>query len=155
MAYTYQIENGAHTLPELQPLYHMQYMETEKRLKSEGFNPAPYRPDWGRYIDYWMSGYLIHYTARLDGKGVGYANVYLTTSMHNQEPVAHEDSLYVHPDHRNGVGRKLTRFVLSDLQGRGVKRAVMTARTDPRAEKLWKRMGFRETARELVYEFGE
>ena len=155
MSYTYQTENGAHTLPELQPLYHMHYCETEKRLTKEGFTPSPYKPDWGRYIDYWMRGYLIHYNARIDGKAIGYANVYLTTSMHNQDLIAHEDSLFVHPDHRNGVGRKLTLFVLDDLKKRGVKRAVMTARTDPRATKLWKRMGFRETAVELVYDFGD
>lgn len=151
--YTYQIENGAHTLPEFQPLYHRHYCETVERLEKAGLKPAPYKPDWGRFIDYWMSGYLIHYNARFDGLPVGYCNMYLTHSMHNQEYVSHEDSLYVHPEHRNGVGRKLTKFVLKDLQERGVKRVVMTARTDPRAEKLWQRLGFKETAREMVMEF--
>lgn len=151
--YTYQIENGAHTLPEFQPLYYAHYCEMEDRLKREGLSPAPYRPDWQRYIDYWMMGYLTHYNVRHNGEPVAYANVYVQPSMHNRELVAHEDAIWVKPEHRNGIGRKLTKFVLKDLQERGVKRAVMTARTDPRAEKLWKRMGFKETARELVMEF--
>lgn len=154
-AYKISIEHGAANLPELQPLYAMHYAETEERLRREGFNPAPYKPDWGRYCEYWSMGYLVNYCARekKTNAPVGYANVYFTTSMHTQEPIAHEDMLWVHPDHRKGLGRAITKFVLEDCKRRGVRRAVMTARTDPRAEALWKRLGFIETAREMVKEF--
>ena len=154
-AYKIGIELGTTNLPELAPLYAMHYAETEERLRREGFNPAPYKPDWGRYIEYWNMGYLVNYCAREKETNapVGYCNMYHTRSMHTQERISHEDMLWIHPDHRNGLGRKLTKFVLEDCKERGSKRVVMTARTDPRAEILWKRLGFIETAREMVKEF--
>jgi len=61
--------------------------------------------------------------------------------------------LFVSKEHRNGVGKKLVAFVLEELKQRGVKRLNVSAMTDLRVAKLWKRMGFKETATQMTYEF--
>jgi hypothetical protein len=44
-------------------------------------------------------------------------------------------------------------FVLADLARRGVKRLNVAAVTDLRAEKLWRRLGFKPTALQMTYTF--
>ena len=73
--------------------------------------------------------------------------------MHNGDFIAQEDMIYVVPEHRNGLGRKLARYVLDDLQSRGVKRLSILAVTDLRAEKLWRRMGFKPAAQMMTFTF--
>ena len=63
------------------------------------------------------------------------------------------DTLFVLKDHRNGVGKKLVQFALEDLKSRGVKRLTVSAMTDLRVAKLWGRMGFKEAATQMIYEF--
>jgi ribosomal protein S18 acetylase RimI-like enzyme len=67
--------------------------------------------------------------------------------------IASEDTIYLLPDHRNGVGRRLAKHILADLRERGVKRLSVTAVTDLRVAKLWERMGFRHTAHAMTYVF--
>jgi GNAT superfamily N-acetyltransferase len=97
-------------------------------------------------MDRWRAGNLVNYVARKGREAVGYANIYLTNSMHNQEFIAKEDAIYVLPEHRNGTGRKLAKFVLADLKARGALRLDVLAQTDPRAVKLWERLGARPVA---------
>jgi len=96
---------------------------------------------------------LLTYVLRLNGSACGYANVYLTNDMHNGDLISQEDTLFVLKDHRNGVGKKLVQFVLEDLKSRGVKRLMVSAMTDLRVAKLWSRMGFKEAATQMIYEF--
>jgi hypothetical protein len=42
---------------------------------------------------------------------------------------------------------------LDELKERGVKRLNVSAMTDLRATKLWKRMGFKESAIQMTYIF--
>ena len=79
--------------------------------------------------------------------------MYLTRDMHNQDLIATEDTVFVLKEHRNGVGKQLVRFILDDLQRRGVKRLLVSAMTDLRVAKLWGRMGFKEAATQMVYTF--
>ena len=73
--------------------------------------------------------------------------------MHNDELIAQEDTIFVEPEHRNGIGRKLTKHVLADLEARGCKRISITAVTDTRLGPIWKRMGFKPTAEMMTYVF--
>jgi GNAT superfamily N-acetyltransferase len=73
--------------------------------------------------------------------------------MHNQDLIAKEDTVFVLKEHRNGIGKKLVKFVIEELRGRGVKRLNVSAMTDLRVAKLWKRMGFKEAATQMTYEF--
>jgi GNAT superfamily N-acetyltransferase len=73
--------------------------------------------------------------------------------MHNHDLIAQEDTIFVIKEHRNGIGKKLVRFVLEELKTRGVKRLNVSAKTDLRVAKLWGRMGFKEAATQMTYEF--
>jgi GNAT superfamily N-acetyltransferase len=79
--------------------------------------------------------------------------VYITNDMHNNDLIAQEDTVFVLKEHRNGVGKKLVKVILEELRGRGVKRVSVSALTDLRVAKLWKRMGFKEAAVQMLYTF--
>lgn len=151
--YALAVEDGCLTLPELFPLYAQHYHEMEERLKGEGIEVSAFDPQIEQYMAHWRNGSLINYTVRLDGKAVGYSNVYLAKDMHNGDPIAQEDTIFVTKSHRNGIGKKLVQFVLADLKARGVKRVHITAMTDVRVVPLWKRMGFKAAATAMIYTF--
>lgn len=153
MSYTFGIENGATNYPELEPLYRKHYAEMQQRLAEQGVAIADFNPRLDVYFAGWSAGHIVNYVIRESGTVVGYGNVYLTNDMHNCEPIAQEDTLYVLKEHRNGVGRKLVKFVLADLKSRGVKRLNVTAMTDLRVAKLWERMGFKPVAHAMSYTF--
>ena len=153
MSYSITIEKFTDTYLELEPLYRQHYSEMVERLASQGIVYSPYNPRLHEYGESCKRGDLITYVLRLNGSACGYANVYLTNDMHNGDLISQEDTLFVLKDHRNGVGKKLVQFVLEDLRSRGVKRLMVSAMTDLRVAKLWGRMGFKEAATQMIYEF--
>ena len=156
MSYSIALERGELNYEELEPLYRQHYAEMRKRLAADGFEMGEYAPRLDRYFPAFEAGWLLNHVARTEaGKAVGYANIYLTNDMHNGDLIANEDTIYVDPDHRNGLGRRLAKAVLDDLQSRGVKRLSVQSLTDLRADVLWRRMGFREVAKTMIYEFEE
>ena len=146
-------ENFGKTYEEFLPLYVRHYSEMADRMKSVGICVSPYNPRVDIYLDAAARGDLLHYTVREHEIPVGYANIFLTNDMHNHDLIAREDTLFIHPLHRNGVGRRLSLFVLDDLRKREVKRLSVTALTDLRVAKLWKRMGFKHTAHHMTFDF--
>jgi GNAT superfamily N-acetyltransferase len=153
MSYDITIEKFTDTYLELEPLYRQHYSEMVERLAKQGITYSPYNPRLHEYGESCERGDLITYVLRLNGAACGYANVYLTRDMHNRDLIAQEDTLFVLQDHRNGVGKKLVQFALNDLKSRGVKRLMVSAMTDLRVAKLWARMGFKEAATQMIYEF--
>jgi len=153
MIYDITIEKFTDTYLELEPLYRQHYSEMVERLANQGITYSPYNPRLHEYGEACGRGDLINYVLRLNGSACGYANVYLTRDMHNHDLMAQEDTLFVLKEHRNGVGKKLVQFVLGDLKSRGIKRLMVSAMTDLRVAKLWNRMGFREVATQMIYEF--
>lgn len=153
MTYTIQIEQGDINWFELEENYRKHYAETKARLASDGIEIGEYNPRLDQYFKAFQEGWLINYVARLEGRPVGHANVYVTNDMHNGEKIAVEDMLYVVPEHRNGLGKKIVQFALDDLRKRGVKRVNISAVTDLRVAKIWKRMGFRDRAVQMSYNF--
>ena len=153
MSYDIAIEKFTDTYLELEPLYRQHYSEMVERLASQGITYSPYKPRLHEYGEACKRGDLITYVLRLNGSACGYANVYLTNDMHNGDLISQEDTLFVLKDHRNGVGKKLVQFALEDLKSRGVKRLMVSAMTDLRVAKLWGRMGFKEAATQMIYEF--
>lgn len=152
--YRFGIENLQANDKEFEPLFRQHYAEMAERLQAEGCFIGPYNPDKASYIAQNESGGLVHYTVRtLEGRAVGYGNIYLYRSMHTQEYSALEDTIYILPAHRNGVGRKFLKSILEDLKRRGVRQLQATAMTDPRAAKLWQRIGFKPVATVMVYDF--
>lgn len=153
MSYTYAVEKMADVWDEFEPLARMQYAEMVDRLAPMGREHAPFNPLKETYLSYNERGLLTLFTIRHDGVPVGYAMVYVMPDMHNQELVAREDTLYVHPDHRRGVGRNLVKKILEALRVSGVKRVEVEVTTDPRVAHAWRRMGFQDTSTRLSYYF--
>ena len=153
MSYDITIERFTDTYLELEPLYREHYSEMVERLASQGIEYSPYNPRLHEYGEACKRGDLINYVLRQNGVACGYANVYVTNDMHNGDLISQEDTLFVLKDHRNGVGKKIVQFVLEDLKSRGVKRLMVSAMTDLRVAKLWGRMGFKEAATQMIYEF--
>lgn len=151
--YTFTSENAALNAEELLPLYARHYREMQDRLEGDGIAIGPFKPRLESYFKAAMEGYFLNFVVRLDGKPVGYCNVFLTNDLHNGELIAREDTVYILPEHRNGIGKRLVKYGLQMLRARGVKRLHVTAMTDLRVEKLWRRMGFRPVATAMVYNF--
>ena len=153
MSYTFHLGRVKETYQELEPLYRQHYAEMTERLESEGIPCSPYNPRLDEYIKAGDGGWLLTFILRFEGKAVGYSNVYITNDMHNGDLIAQEDTIFVLKEHRNGVGKKLVKVILEELKERGVKRVSVAALTDLRVAKLWKRMGFKEAAIQMIYTF--
>ena len=153
MSYEITVEKFTDTYLELEPLYRQHYAEMVERLGGQGITYSPYNPRLHDYGAACERGGLLTFVLRYDGEACGYANVYLTNDMHNGDLISCEDTLFVLKAHRNGVGKKLVQFVLQDLKSRGTKRLMVSAMTDLRVAKLWGRMGFKEAATQMIYEF--
>jgi predicted acetyltransferase len=153
--YSFALENGVDAHPELLPLYTEHYAEMAARLKADGVEIEPFNPQTEVYFDYMRRGFLRTYVVRHEMQAVGYCNLYVTRDMHNSAKVATEDAIFITKAHRNGVGRKLVKFILADLATLGVKRVLITPVTDLRVGKIWARMGFREISTVMIYDFGK
>ena len=155
VVYSFDLERGDLNYSELEPLYRMHYAEMQRRLAKDGMPVADYNPRLDQYFESFAAGHLLNFVIRESDRPVGYSNVWLTNDMHNGELIAQEDTIVVHPDHRNGVGKQLVRVILSHLKNIGVKRVSVTSVTDTRADKLMLRLGFKPKAVQLVYTFGD
>lgn len=154
MSYAFTVENAEQNVSELFPLYCRHYAEMQARLEQQGLEVSPFAPRLERYFQAAREGYLLNFVVRTEsGEAVGYSNIYLTNSMHNGDFLAREDTIFVLKEHRNGVGRRFSKFILDHLHGLGVKQLHVTALTDLRVVNLWKRMGFKEVGVAMAYEF--
>lgn len=153
MTYAFHLVNGHEFHPVLEPLYKQHYAEMQKRLETDGHPVGDYKPQLERYFSAMDSGELLTFIVVKDETVVGYSNIWVTTDMHNSEPIAQEDTVYMLPEHRNGVGRKLVKFILEFLSNLGVKRVTISPVTDLRVGKIWSRMGFRPVAQLMTYHF--
>lgn len=154
MPYTFALENFADTYAEMEPIYRRHYGEMQARLKADGVEIPPFAPRVDQYRKANEAGYMLLYIVRDEtGKAVGHSSLYLTNDMHNGEFMAQEDTIYILPEHRNGVGKRLVRFILDDLKRLGVKRVIITPVTDLRVGKIWQRMGFKPVAQVMTYTF--
>jgi GNAT superfamily N-acetyltransferase len=152
--YKIDLERGDLNYAELEPLYRQHYGEMKARLEKDGFQTSDFNPRLNVYFPAFAGGWLLNFVARTEyGEAVGYANVYLTQDMHNSDLIATEDLIYVRPDHRNGLGAKIVKHALEELRSRGVRRVIVNPVTDLRVAKIWRRMGFREVAVQMTYEF--
>lgn len=151
--YEITIERGDLNYSEMEPLYRQHYGEMQARLARDGIVVADYAPRLDQYFQAFSQGWLLNFVVRLGGKPVGYSNIYITNDMHNGEKIAQEDTIYILPEHRNGIGRRLAKAVLAHLEAEGVRRLKISAATDLRSAKLWRRMGFKDTAQLMTYTF--
>lgn len=151
--YTMTVEKLTEVYPKLERLFRLHYAEYSARLKSQGVEVSSYNPRLDEYFKASDGGWLLTFVLWSDGEPCGYSNIYVTNDMHNRDKIASEDTLFVEKYHRNGIGRKFTKFGIEELRKRGVTRLLVSAVTDTRVAPLWARMGFKELAKQMVYTF--
>lgn len=149
----FAIVNGHEWHEALDGLYRKHYAEMKDRLEADGHVIGDYNPRLDVYFDAMDRGDIITFIVLENGTIVGYSNIWLTNDMHNGELIAQEDTIYMLPEYRNGAGRKLAKFILAELDKRGVKRVTITPVTDLRVGKIWQRMGFKPVAELMTYHF--
>lgn len=153
--YTFHQVNAKAYHDRLMPLYCDHYDEMQARLKADGIDIPAFKPRLDQYFPAADAGHFITFIVEQRNEIVGYSNIWLTNDMHNGDFIAQEDTIYIVKEHRNGVGKKLVKHILADLEGRGVKRIHITPVTDLRVAKIWKRMGFKPAAELMIYTFEE
>lgn len=152
MTYSMAIEDFEATYPDMEPLYRQHYAEMVERRAAAGEHCPPFNPRLDEYYRASRGKYLVTFIVRYDGAPCGYINMYVTNDMHNHEPIAQEDSMFVLKAHRNGIGRKLVLFGIEEMRRRGVKKIIVSAMVDLRVSKLWARMGFKNLAQQMIYQ---
>lgn len=154
MTYQIGLEDFRDTLKDIFPLYCEHYAEMKTRLEGEGTSVSPFKMNFNAYANAAAIGQLLHFVARTpEGEPIGYSNIYLTTDAHNGDLIAREDTIFITRAHRNGIGRKLTKFILEVLKSKGCKRGYVVAATDPRIVHLWTRLGFQTVGTAMVINF--
>ena len=98
---------------EVEPLLKMHYDEltlNKERIKLD--------PMWERYAALEQAEALVIYTARDNGKLVGYSAFFVAKHMHYAAlTIVANDVLFLHPDHRTGrTGIRLIKFCESSLR---------------------------------------
>lgn len=113
---TYQPEMLEDVAEEICPLLEMHYQDLTAHKEF-----IKLAPDWDRYYQMEFLGRLAVFTARDDGKLIGYSIFFLDTLMHYKDTrVASNDVLYLHPNYRTGLGAialiRLIRFSESEIK---------------------------------------
>lgn len=83
--------------------------------------PERFAPDHERYLKLEIAGFMRVFTARIDGKLVGYAIFLVVPHLHYGGMVwAAQDVLFVHPDHRGRLSVEFVRWMDEKLAAEGV-----------------------------------
>ncbi len=101
-------------------------------------------PDWKEYIKLNDAGIIKLFTARKDGKLVGYFAVSVSQSLHYKDHIyAVNDVIFIHPDYRDGLaGYKLLKYAEKQLTNMGVSLMMINTKTHQPFDKLLERVGF-------------
>lgn len=121
------------------------YAETQGHRHYQGFQPLYERykqqEDWGSFIQF---------TARVDGKMVGYGGCYVVPSMHTQAMICTEDTWYLLPEYRKGWNAiKFMRFMEKTAKERGAVDVTITTSFTTAADKVAKFLGYEPVAKVL------
>jgi hypothetical protein len=145
--YIYRIEPFPQVLPELLGLHALHFAETERYRHHQGL-----APDYDAMRIDWLRGALLQFTVRHqdDGALVGNLRLYVRKSRHTGALVATEDTLFMHPDHRQGLKSiTLLRYAEQCLRRLGVvevradsKLAAQRPNGKHSASSLMRRLGY-------------
>ena len=148
MDYTISLEDYNDTLQELMPMYRRAYEEMlgfiPEGLKRQGFDP-------------WIEAYtlsnvektLLLFVVRKEGVAVGYCLMFITRDLKDNTLMAYEDYIYLEPGHRNGLGKYLAKFIIAELNARGIKRITVSVLKGTGLELVWSRLGFKVVATQM------
>ena len=123
----------------------LHWQETEAYRHGQQFNP-----DVERYLHYNDIGYHIQFTARVDGRLVGHAGMYLCRSMHTQQLVAHEDTWFMLKEYRKGRNAiRLWKYVEQEMRKMGAAEIAISAKLANSSGRIMELIGYRHT--ESIY----
>lgn len=140
--YVFQVEPFAALITELHPLHEAQWRETEMHRHG-----LPFNPDYeaGKALE--RAGTLIQFTARRHDELVGHMRMYLQRSVHTQTLFAHEDTVFVVPEHRGGLlGLALVRYAEKQLRGLGVREVRFDTKHSNKADAILRRLRYEPVA---------
>lgn len=84
------------------------------------YEDLPLLPQWERYAQLAQAGALAIFTARRGGQLIGYSVHIVAPSLHYSVLIAHEDILFLLPEHRGTlIGLKLIAFADEELRDLG------------------------------------
>ena len=91
----------------------------------------PFNPSFSRYNTASEQGYFFVFTARDEGRLVGYFGIYVTPSMHSQLLTATEDTFFIHPEYREGfTAIRFIKHVERELAKAGVHEILFSCESD-------------------------
>jgi len=145
MAIALAVESYELVIDELRDLI---YRKREHLFRTED---VPVDPDFSLYEKMARVGCLTIYTVREDGALVGYASYLVGVSMHNKQAGwATSDSVWINPEARRlCLGRRLLRFIETDLRSRGIIVSQTLAKPGSAFSRLLASQGY--TLGDLVY----
>jgi hypothetical protein len=147
----FQEEKFADAWPEFKSLAEAHWHETEAYRHGQPFNV-----DVKRYEYFNSIGFYRLYTARVDGKLVGDAGMYVTPSMHTQVVIATEDTWFLLPEYRKGRNAlRFHRFVEEELKKLGVVEINQTAKLSNGAGRILEYLGYEFVAKQYSKHLGE
>ena len=102
-------------------------------------------PDWDIYADLEDAGVLKIFTARSDGKLVGYFVVFVKAHIHYKDHLfAYNDILFLSREYRKGyTGAKLIKFAEKCLKEDGVSVVVVNTKRHKPSDVLLKWLGYK------------
>jgi hypothetical protein len=138
---TFAIEPLIDVWPELVELYLAQWNETEAYRHGQPFDPR-----LERYMEYEQIGWYVLFTARDGEKLVGNIGMYLTPSMHTQQLIATEDTLFLLKEYRKGRNAiTFIKFVETEAWRRGAVELMISSKND-KTGRLMEHLDFQPVA---------
>ena len=151
MSYTVTADVFRDVQAEVGTLHAAYYKEMVARSEMPRAEYAPRTEEFLRMGDI---GEMVTYILRDESKvAVGFCNVYLANDMHNGELIAIEDTIYIIPNFRGGLGKAFGQCILEDLKPRGVKRFIITVLDVAGIADTCRKAGFRDIASQMEYTF--
>lgn len=144
MAVKYQQEFLETTHDEAKPLLNSHWGEIALNKDKIKLNP-----DWDAYESLEVQGKLKIFTARDDGRLVGYFVVIVGVNLHYKDHLfASNDILYLSPEYRKGfTGIKLIKFAEKYLKADGVSVLTINTKVHKPFDKLMDFLKFRKIER--------
>lgn len=137
----FALENIANVRREIEPLLEQHYKEIALNKDIIKLNP-----DWRAYAQLDAINGLRIYTARKDGKLMGYFVVIVSRSLHYKDHLfANNDVIFLTKTARKGLtGMKLVKYAIESLKAEGVTKLHVNTKMHQPFDPIMERLGFEE-----------
>lgn len=137
----FALENIANVRREIEPLLEQHYKEIALNKDIIKLNP-----DWRAYAQLDAINGLRIYTARKDGKLMGYFVVVVSRSLHYKDHLfANNDVIFLTKTARKGLtGLKLVKYAMESLKAEGVTKLHVNTKMHQPFDPIMERLGFEE-----------